>query len=165
MRKAVFLILPATLMLCPSYGALAQEDVSSGPSLVLVKGDTPSSPTPSCSFISATVLRPVPIVQGLLLVQPGDPPEQVSAKMGSSPDQPYANDVLQWTAMKGGNYVRAVVNFRNNGALKRSFTMATNYKQPNEKQCQWEVQEEQRGTPQDSLSPPLMQNNPANSGN
>jgi hypothetical protein len=84
--------------------------------------------------------------------------------MGFPPDQPYANGVLQWTAIKGGNYVRAVVNFRNSGALKRSFTMATNYKQPNEKQCQWLVQEEQ-GIQQNSPSQPNIQNNPANQVN
>lgn len=156
MRYAAFLILPTTLTLCTNYSALAQQDFSSGPSLVLVKGDTPNSSTPSCSFISITELKPIPIVQGLLFVQLGDSPDRVEAKVGFSPDQPYTNDVLQWTAIKGGNYVRAMVNFRNNGALKRSFMMANNYKQPNEKQCQWEVQEQQN---QDSQS--LMQS-PAN---
>ena len=146
MRYAVFLILPT--ILCANYSALAQEDLSTGPSLVLVKGDTPNSPTPSCSFISITELKPIPIVQGLLFVQLGDSPDRVEAKVGFLPDQPYANGILQWTAMKGGNYVKAMVNFRNNGALKRSFIMANNYKQPNEKQCQWEVQEEQQGTQQ-----------------
>ena len=165
MRTAVFLVLPTTLILCTNYGAQAQLGVTSGNSLVLVKGDTPNSPTPSCSFISATVLRPVPIVQGLLFVQRGDPPDQVEAKMPFPPDQPYANDVLEWTATRGGNYIRAVVNFRNKSVLTRSFTMATNYKQPNEKQCQWEVQEEEQGTQQDSPLQPDIQNNPANQVN
>ena len=155
MRYAVFLILPT--ILCANYSALAQEDFSTGPSLVLVKGDTPNSPTPSCSFISITELKPIPIVQGLLFVQLGDSPDRVEAKVGFRPDQPYANGVLQWTAMKGGNYVKAMVNFRNNGALKRSFIMANHYKQPNEKQCQWEVQAEQQGTQQNQNSQSLMQ--------
>lgn len=157
MRTAVLLVLPITLILSTNYVARAQMGVSAGSSLVLVKGDNPSSPTPSCSFISATVLRPVPIVQGLLFVQQGDSPDQVEAKIASSPDLPYANDILQWTAMKGGNYVRAVVNFRDNSAVTRSFTMATNYKQPNEKQCHWEVQEEEQGTQQNPPTQPLRQ--------
>lgn len=161
MLKAVFLVLPSTLILCTNYLALAQVGVSSGPSLALIKGDTPTAATPSCSFISTSELKPVPIVQGLLFVQRGDPPDRAEAKMGFPPDRPYANDVLQWTAIRGGNYVRAVVNFRNNSALTRSFTMATNYKQPNEKRCQWEVQEEQLG-PQENLTPqPSTQNNSA----
>lgn len=163
MRYAV-LILSTTLILSTDY-SVAQEDFSTGPSLVLVKGDTPT-PTPSCSFISITELKPIPIVQGLLFVQLGDSPDRVEAKVGFLPDQPYAKGVLQWTAIKGGNYVRAMVNFRNNGALKRSFMMANNYKQPNEKQCQWEVQEQQ-GTQQNQGFQSLMKlpanlTNPAN---
>lgn len=164
MRTAIFLLLPATLILSTSYPVPAQESVSSGSSLVLVQGDTPTDPTPTCSFITATELRPVPIVQGLLFVQQGDSPDRVEDKMDFPPDKPYANDVLQWTAMKGGNYVRAIVNFRDNGALKRSFTMATNYKQPDEKQCQWEVQEQQEPQ-QNPPSQPSMQTNPASQVN
>lgn len=162
MRYAIFLVLPTTLILSTNYRVQAQESVSSGSNLVLVKGDSTAS-TPTCSFISATELRPVPIVQGLLFVQRGDPPDRVEAKMGFLPDQPYANGVLQWTATKGGNYVRAVVNFRNNGALTRSFTMATKYKQPNEKQCQWEVQAEQEL--QQNRFQSLLQNLPVNPTN
>jgi hypothetical protein len=103
-------------------------------------------------------------VQGLLLILPGDLPNAVEAKMGS-PDRPYANDIMQWTAMEGGNYVRAVVKFRNNGALTRSFTMATNYQLPNEKQCQWEVRQEQFRTQQNSPSQPLIRHSPTNQVN
>lgn len=158
--KYAVLILSTTLILSTNYGVQAQESVSSGSNLVLVKGDSTAA-TPTCSFISATVLRPIPIVQGLLFVQRGDSPDRVEAKMGFLPDQPYANGVLQWTAMKGGNYVKAVVNFRNDGALTRSFTMVTKYKQPNEKQCQWEVREEQE-LQENSSFQSLMPNLPVN---
>jgi len=148
MRTAFFLVLPTTLILSTTYCALAQV----GPALLLVKGDTSKQLKPSCSFISATQLVPVPIVQTLLTVQPGDSPEQVEGKMGFASDQPYSNGVLQWTAVTGGNYARAVVNFRNQKALKRSFTMALNYKQPSEKQCQWEVKGIDEGIQQNSPS-------------
>lgn len=148
MKTAFFLALPTTLILCTSQSVLAQL----GTSLVLVRGDTPNSSPPRCSFTSETILAPIPIVQGLLGVQTGDPPDQVEANMRFSPDRPYANNVLQWTAVRGKHYVKAVVTFQNDGALKRSFTMAINYKQPNQKQCQWEVQDTQQGTTQDNLS-------------
>lgn len=155
MRTAIFLVLPTTLILSTSHCALAQL----GNYLELVKGDTPNSPTPSCSFTSDTILSPVPIVQGLLGVQPGDPPEQVEAAVRFPPDQPYSNEVLQWTAQRGENYVKAVVNFRNNGALTRSFTAAINYQQPDEKQCEWQVRDTQQGgtqlnVPPQPLTPP-----------
>lgn len=159
--RTIFLLLSATFILCTSEGVRAQGGVSSGPSLVLIKGDTPT-PTPSCSFISTTELRPVPIVQGLFFVQRGDPPDQVESKMGSTPDRPYANDVLQWTAVQGRNYVNAVVNFRNKVAQSRSLAMAINYQQPNEKRCQWEIREEET-RPQENPNPspqPNIPNNP-----
>lgn len=148
MRTAFLLALPATLILCASQSVLAQL----GTNLVLVRGDTSNSSKPRCSFTSETILGPIPLVQGLLGVQTGDPPDQVQSEMRFAPDRPYANSVLQWTAMKGGQYVKAVVTFRNDGAHTRSFTMAINYKQPNQKQCQWEVQETQQGAPQNNFS-------------
>lgn len=153
MRKAIFLALPAALILCTNYSTFAQL----GTALVLVKGDAPNSSTPTCSFTSATILSPIPVVQGLLGVQRGDPPEQVEAAMGFPPDQPYTKETLQWTGERGGNYVQAVVNFRNNTVATRSFTMAINYKQSNEKQCRWEVQEAAQGTQQGTqqLTQPL----------
>ena len=147
MKTAFFLAL-STAFFFTSQSVLAQL----GTSLVLVKGDTPNSSTPSCSFTSETILVPIPIVQGLLGVQAGDSPAQVAADMRFSPDQPYKNGVLQWTAVKGEHYVKAVVTFRNDSALKRSFTIAINYKQPNQKQCQWEIQDIQQGLPQNGLS-------------
>jgi hypothetical protein len=114
---------------------------SVGPNLLLVKGDNPSSSKPSCSFISTTELVPVPLVNRLLTIQPDYSPDEVAANMGFPPDQPYANRVLQWSALKGGNYAKAVVNFRNPKVSTRSFTMAINYQQPNQKQCQWLVQD------------------------
>ena len=162
--RTIFLLLSATFILCTSEGARAQVGISSGPSLVLIKGDAPT-PTPSCSFISTTELRPVPIVQGLFFVQRGDPPDQVESKMGSTPDRPYANDVLQWTAVQGRNYVSAVVNFRNKVALNRSLSMAINYQQPNEKRCQWDVREEEIRPQENPSSPPNIPNNPTNPSN
>lgn len=165
MKRAFFLLLSATFILCTNEGARAQGGVSSGPSMVLIKGDTPTAPTPSCSFISTTELRPVPIVQGLFFVQRGDPPDQVESKMGSTADRPYANDVLQWTAVQGRNYVSAVVNFRNKVVLSRSLTMAINYQQPNEKRCQWEIREEEFGPQENPSSQPNIPNNPINPSN
>ncbi len=141
MRTAIFLLLPTTLILSTNYCALAQLGVSVGPTLVLVKGDTSSNSTPRCSFVSALELEPVPIVNRLLTIQSGYSPDQVQSNMGFSPDQPYANNVLQWTAVKERNYANAVVNFRNNAALSRYFTMAINYQQPNQKECQWIIQQ------------------------
>jgi hypothetical protein len=46
---------------------------------------------------------------------------------------------MQWTAIRGGNYLQSAVNFRQNRASTRSLTMAVNYHQPNEKQCTWQV--------------------------
>jgi len=151
MRTAFFLVVPTAAILCWSQGVLAQL----GSSLVLVQGDTPNSSTPVCSFTSETVLAPVPLVQGLLAVQTGDSPDQVVAEVRFPPDQPYANNVLQWTAQRGGNYVKAVVNFRNDAALNRSFTMAINYNQPNQRQCQWQVRDAQRTAPQNIVPQPL----------
>ena len=164
--RAILLFLSATFILCTNEGARAQGGVSSvGPSLVLIKGDTPTAPTSSCSFVSTTELRPVPIVQGLFFIQRGDPPDRVESKMGSTPDRPYANDVLQWTAVQGRNYVNAVVNFRNKVALSRFLTMAIDYQQPNEKRCQWEVQEEETRLQENRSSQPNIPNNPINPSN
>ncbi|NMG18410.1 hypothetical protein [Brasilonema bromeliae] len=154
MRKAVFLILPITLILFPSQRAQSQRVESSfdRPYLALVKGDTPNS----CSFISGDFLeRAADIVQDLLFVRPGDSPQQVSYEVRFVPDQPYARDALQWTALAEGNYTKAIVNFRDNRAQERIFTMAINYNQPNEKLCQWAVREPQQGTQSQSpASPP-----------
>ena len=147
MKTAFFLAL-STTCLFTSQSALAQL----GTALVLVKGDVTNSSTPSCSFTSETILAPIPIVQGLMGVQAGDSPAQVQADMRFSPDRPYTKGVLQWTAVKGEHYVKAVVTFRNDSALKRSFTVAINYKQPNQKQCQWEIQDTQQGLTSDGLS-------------
>lgn len=142
MRKAVFLILPITLILFSNQRVQSQQAESSfdRPYLALVKGDTANS----CSFISADLLeRTADIVDDLLFVRPGDPPEWVRYKMRFVPDQSSGN-ALQWTGLAGGNYIKAVVNFRNNSVQSRSFTMAINYNQPNQKLCQWEVRETQQ---------------------
>jgi len=156
MRTAIFLILPTTLILFPNFGAQAQQVESSidRPYLVLVKGDTPNS----CSFISTDILeRSADIVQGLLFVRPGDSPDQVENKMRFPPEQPYTGNALQWTASAGGNYTRAVVNFGDNRTQSRTFTMAINYNQPNEKSCQWEVRDPQQGAQPNSPALPLGQ--------
>jgi hypothetical protein len=156
MRKAVFLILPIILILFPNFRAQAQRVESSfeRPYLALVKGDTPNS----CSFISTDLLeRAADIVQGLLFVRPDDSPEWVSYKVRLIPDQPYARNTLQWTALAGGNYTKAVVNFRNNIVQDRTFTMAINYNQPNEKRCQWEVREAQQRIQSNSPASPVGQ--------
>ncbi len=156
MRKAIFLILPITFILFPSLRAQSQpvESSTDRPYLALVKGDTSNS----CSFISADVLvRAADIVQGLLFVRPGDSPDQVEYKMRFPPERSDAGDALQWTASAGGNYTRAVVNFRDNRAQSRTFTMAINYNQPDEKRCQWEVRDPQQGTQPNSPASPLGQ--------
>jgi hypothetical protein len=156
MRKAVFLILPITLILSSNLGVQAQQVESLGdrPYLALVKGDTPNS----CSFISADLLeRAADIVKGLVFVRPDDSLERVRYKMRFVPDQPNATNVLQWTALAGGNYTQAIVNLRNNEVQSRNFIMAINYKQPNERRCQWEVREPQQEILLNSPTSPLGQ--------
>ncbi|ARV59965.1 hypothetical protein BZZ01_16240 [Nostocales cyanobacterium HT-58-2] len=156
MRKAIFLILPITLILFSSHRAQAQRVESSfeRPYLALVKGDVPNN----CSFISADLLdRAADIVQDLEFVRSGDSPEQVRYKVRFIPDQPYGGNTLQWTAIAGGNYTKSVVNFRDNSVQSRTFTMAINYNQPNEKRCQWEIREIQQGIQPTSPTPPLGQ--------
>lgn len=143
MKKAVFLILPITLIFFSHQKAQAQpvETSTDRPYLTLVKGDTPNS----CSFISADLLeRAANIVQNLLFVRSGDSLEEVKYKMRFLPDRSTTNNALQWTALAGGNYTNAIVNLRDNRAQSRTFTMAINYNQPNQKQCQWVVQEPQQ---------------------
>ena len=156
MKTVHYLLLTAILIFFPKLEAQAQQVESSTdrPFLALVKGDTPNS----CSFVSPDVLeRTADIVQGLLFVQLRDSPDSVESKMRFTPDQPYKDGVLQWTAIAQGNYTKAVVNFGDNGATSRTFTMATNYNQPNEKRCQWEVQEPQQNTEENLLEPSLSQ--------
>ncbi len=133
MKFTTILLLSATLI-------VTSRDVAQAYSgLVLVKGDIPNS----CSFISVTELESVPTVQRLLTVRPGSSPEQVGQEIGFQPDQPYNGGLMHWTAVRGGNYLRSVVNFRHSRAFSRSLTMAINYRQPNEKQCTWEVRSPQ----------------------
>lgn len=159
MKTTYFLLLASILSFLPNLEAPAQqvETSTDRPFLVLVQGDTANS----CSFISADLLtRAADVVQSLLFVQPGDSPDAVESKMRFVPDQPLTDGRLQWTASSRGNYTNAVVNFRDNRADTRTFTMAVNYNQPNEKRCQWRVQEpleetlgETSGEPQVPLSP------------
>ena len=156
MRTTIFLLLPITLTLLPNWEAQAQpvETSTDRPYLALVQGDTPNS----CSFISAALLdRASDTVADLEFVNPGDPPDQVRSKVRSIPDQASAGDTLQWTAQAGGNYTRAVVSFRNNRAQSRTFTMAINYNQPNEKRCEWEVREPQQRVQSNPSASPLGQ--------
>ncbi|GAB1540520.1 hypothetical protein NUACC21_31890 [Scytonema sp. NUACC21] len=156
MRKALFLILPITLTLFPNFGAQAQRvDYSGEPAyLALVKGDTPNN----CSFISADYLeRVADIVEDLLFVRPGDSPEWVRNKVRFIPDQDDGRNALEWTALAGGNYTKAVVNFRDNSVRSRTFTMAINYNRPNEKRCQWEVREVQQNIQSSSPTSSLGQ--------
>ncbi|MER3492941.1 MAG: hypothetical protein C4323_11755 [Mastigocladus sp. ERB_26_2] len=160
MRKTVFLILPITLIFSSNFGAQAQqvESLRDRPYLALVKGDTPNS----CSFISADLLeRSADIVQGLLFVRSGsnlgDSLERVRYKIHFIPDQPNAINVLQWTAVAGGNYTQAIVTLRDNKVQSRNFTMAINYNQPNERRCQWEVREPQQEILLNSPTSPLDQ--------
>jgi hypothetical protein len=100
--------------------------------------------------------RSADIAQGLLFVRSGDSPDQVKYKMRFVPDGAYANNTLQWTAIAGKNYTRADVSFDNNRVANRSFTMAVNYEQPEQKQCRWEVREPQPAaaqTTQQDLAP------------
>ncbi len=152
MKTAIFLILPITLIFFPSLRAQTQAVESSidRPYLALITGDTPNS----CSFISAAVLeRAATIVGDLLFVNPGDSPDLARSKVRFSPDRIDASDALQWTATAGGNYTRAVVNFRDNRVQERTFTMATNYNQPNEKRCEWQVRDPQQRTQLNSPTP------------
>jgi len=154
MRKAVVMALVTTLILSASY-TRAQVGVSVGPVLILVKGDIPNASTPSCSFISATELGPVPIVSRLLSVLLGDSPEEVATEIGFPPDRPDARGIMRWTSELEGQYIRAEVQFRNQRVISRTVTMATNYQQPNQRQCLWEVR-----ALQDQLQPGV---NPASS--
>ncbi|BAZ66676.1 MAG: hypothetical protein KME28_10065 [Pelatocladus maniniholoensis HA4357-MV3] len=154
MRKSIFLILPVTFILFSKLDAQAQqvESLIDRPYLALVKGDTANS----CSFISADLLqRTADIVQALVFVRPGDSLEEVRYKMRFVPDQPNATNTLQWTAVAGGNYTEAIVNLRNNSAQSRSFTMAINYNQPNERRCEWQVRDPQQEIPLNSPTSPL----------
>ncbi|MUG98819.1 hypothetical protein F7734_43615 [Scytonema sp. UIC 10036] len=156
MKKAIFLILPMTLMVFPNFKVQAQRvDSSEQPAyLALVKGDTPNS----CSFMSADYLERVSdIVEDLLFVRPDDSPEWVRYKVRFTPDREYARNALEWTGLAGGNYTKAVVNFRNNSVQSRTFTMAINYNQPNERQCQWEVREARQGIQPNSSTSSLNQ--------
>ncbi|MBV8883716.1 MAG: hypothetical protein JO235_06905 [Chroococcidiopsidaceae cyanobacterium CP_BM_RX_35] len=154
MRKAVVVVLSTTLILFASSKVGAQLGVSQGPTLVLVKGDIPNKSSPSCSFISATQLAPVPLVSRLLSIQRGDSPEQVGTEMGFSPDYPYSRSLMHWTSTFEGQYIRAEVQFRNQQAFTRTVTMATNYNQPNEKQCLWQVRALQEELQQPAGTPP-----------
>jgi hypothetical protein len=73
------------------------------------------------------------------------------------PDQPNATNMLQWTAVAGGNYTQAIVNLRNNSVQSRNFTMGINYNQPNERRCQWEVREPRQEILLDFPTSPLDQ--------
>lgn len=152
MRAAIFLLIPTTLVVTANFGAQAQEVETTidRPFLTLVQGDEPKS----CSFISPDILeRSADLVQSLFFVQQGDSPDQVQYKMRFVPDQPYAGETLQWTAVAGQNYTRAAVNFSKSRVSNRTFTMAINYNQPDEKRCQWRVQEpQQRALPNSSPS-------------
>ncbi|MDV2993025.1 MAG: hypothetical protein N4J56_002679 [Chroococcidiopsis sp. SAG 2025] len=142
MKTAILPILAIALVVFSNRETPAQQvETSSDRSfLALVEGDDGDR----CSFISADVLeRSADIAQGLLFVRSGDSPDQVKYKMRFVPDGAYANDILQWTAIAGKNYTRADVNFDKNRAATRSFTMAVNYQQPEQKQCRWEVREPQ----------------------
>ncbi|MGJ5675949.1 MAG: hypothetical protein ACR9NN_20420 [Nostochopsis sp.] len=143
MRKSIFVMLPITFILFSNLEAQAQEveSLNDRPYLALIKGDTANS----CSFISADLLqRTADIVQALVFVRPGDSLEQVRYKMRFVPDEPNTTNTLQWKALAGGNYTEAIVNLRNNTAQSRTFAMAINYNQPNERRCQWEVRDPQQ---------------------
>lgn len=154
MRKAVVTLLSTTLILCIGQKVGAQLGVSEGPTLVLVKGDTQNKSSPTCSFISNTQLAPMPLVSRLLSIQRGDSPEQVGTEIGFSPDNPYSRSVMSWSSAYEGQYIRAEVKFRNQQAYTRTVTMATNYNQPNERQCFWEVRALQEELQQPSGTPP-----------
>jgi hypothetical protein len=155
MKAAIFPVLAIALVLLSSRETPAQqvETGSDRPFLALVEGDAGDR----CSFMSAEVLeRSADIAQGLLFVRSGDSPDQVKYKMRFVPDAAYANNTLQWTAIAGKNYTQADVGFDNNRATNRSFTMAVNYQQPEQKQCRWEVREPQPAeaqTTQQDLAP------------
>jgi hypothetical protein len=155
MKAAIFPIVAIALVLFSSREAPAQqiETGSDRPVLALVEGDAGDR----CSFMSAEVLeRSADIAQGLLFVRSGDSPDQVRYKMRFVPDEAYANDILQWTAIAGRNYTQADINFKDNRVASRSFTMAINYQQPEQKQCRWEVREPQPAaaqTTQQDLAP------------
>jgi len=154
MRAAIFPVLAIALVLFSSRETLAQqvEAGSDRPVLALVEGDAGDR----CSFMSDEVLeRSADIAQGLLFVRSGDSPDQVKYKMRFVPDGAYTNNTLQWTAIAGKNYTRADISFDNNRAVNRSFTMAVNYQQPEQKQCRWEVREQQPAaqTTEQNLAP------------
>lgn len=142
MKAAIFPVLAIALVVFSSRETLAQqvETGSDRPFLALVEGDAGDR----CSFISTEVLeRSADIAQGLLFVRSGDSPDQVKYKMRFVPDGAYADNVLQWTAIAGKNFTRAEVNFDKDRAATRSFIMAVNYQQPEQKQCRWEAREPQ----------------------
>lgn len=146
-RVVIFPIVAIALIVFSSRKTPAQqvEASSDRPFLALVEGDAPNR----CSFMSAEILeRSADIAQGLLFVRTGDSPDQVRYKMRFVPDAAYANNTLQWTAIAGKNYTKADVNFDKDRATTRTFTMAINYQQPEQKQCRWEVREPQSATAQ-----------------
>ncbi|BAZ16658.1 hypothetical protein NIES4071_85360 [Calothrix sp. NIES-4071] len=144
MKKAISLILSIPLIVFLGDKGQAQQiqSTSDRPYLALVKGDTSNN---SCSFTSGEFLqRTADIVQGLLFVTPQDNRDQVLYKMRFAPDQYNSASALQWTALAQSNYTKAVVSFRGDVVQNRTFTMAINYKQPNQRECQWEVRQPQQ---------------------
>lgn len=150
MRKVAILALATTTLILSNGYAQAQVGISVGPTLLLVKGDRLNASKPSCSFISNNELFPVPIVSRLLTVLIGDSPEEVRTEIGFPPDPSSTGGVMLWTSRLEGQYVRAEVKFRNQQVTTRTVTMATSYRQPNEKQCSWEVRTLQEQLPSDS---------------
>lgn len=134
MRKAVVMAMITTASIfSANYEVQAQVGVSIGPILLLIKGDTPNTSTPSCSFISNTELMPMPIVSRLSSVLLGDSPDQVRTEMGFTPAQSASRSMMLWTSTLGGQYIQAAVKFRNQRVITRQVTMATNFQQANEK--------------------------------
>ncbi len=142
MKKAISLILsiPLIFLLVNKGQAQQVQSILERPKLTLVRGDSNNN---SCSFISGDLLeRTADIVQGLLFITPQDSRDLVLYKMRFAPDQSNSGNVLQWTALAQTNYTKAVVSFGNNPqnpVQNRTFIMAINYNQPNQRQCQWQV--------------------------
>lgn len=146
MKKTISLILSIPLIFLLGNKAQAQpvQSANDRPYLALVKGDDGNN---SCSFISADLLeRTADVVRGLLFITPQDSREQVLNKMRFAPDQYNSANALQWTALAQTNYTKAAVSFDNKGVQRRTFTMAINYNQPNQRECQWEVRIPQQPT-------------------
>lgn len=146
MKKAISLILsiPLIFLLGDKGQAQPVQSTTDRPYLALIKGDNNSN---SCSFMSADLLeRTADVVQGLLFITPQDSRDQVLYKMRFVPDQNNSANDLQWTALAQSNYTKATVSFGNNLVQRRTFTMATNYNQSNQRECQWEVRIPQQQT-------------------